>query len=52
VASVFDDFGGDVIERPGERDQLLVGRMEEFCDMKDEQGGEKWIRGLTCQSRQ
>jgi len=34
VASVFDDFGGDVAERTGKRDEFLVGRIEEFFSEK------------------
>jgi len=34
VAGVFDDFGGDVAERTGKRDEFLVGRIEEFFSEK------------------
>ena len=34
VAGVFDDFGCDVAERPGERDELLVGGVKEYCSVK------------------
>jgi len=29
-ANAFDDFGGDVAERAGDRGELLVGRIKEF----------------------
>jgi len=38
AASVVEDFGGDVAERAGEEGEL-VGRMEEFFSVKDEQRG-------------
>jgi len=34
VAGVFDDFECDVAERPGERDELLVGGVKEYCSVK------------------
>jgi len=33
VAGVFDDFGCDVAERPGERGELLVGGVG-YCSVK------------------
>jgi len=36
AASVFDDLAGDVTERASEGGELLVGRMKEFCSVKDE----------------
>jgi len=41
VAGVFEDFGGDVAERAGEGGELLVGRVEELCNVKDEQSTPK-----------
>ena len=49
MTGVFDDFGGDAVERAGERYELLARRMDEFCSVKDEQRGVKtgkWMR--TC----
>jgi len=37
VAGVLGDFGGDVAKgagERGERGELLIGRMEEFCSVK------------------
>jgi len=51
IAGVFDDFRGGIAERVGERDELLVWRVEELCSVKDEQRGiknGKWMG--TCMS--
>ena len=37
MASVFEDFESDVAKKAGEGDELLVGRVEEFCTVKEEQ---------------
>ena len=34
VASVFDDFGDNIVEREGEKCELLVERIEEFSSVK------------------
>jgi len=34
VAGVLEDFGCDVAERPGERGELLVGGVKEYCSVK------------------
>ena len=34
VAGVFDDFGCDVAERPGERGELLAGGVKGYCSVK------------------
>jgi len=41
MAGVFSDFGGNADKRAGERGELLAGRMEELCSVKDEQRGSR-----------
>jgi len=38
VAGVFDDCRRDVAKRDGEGSELLVGKVEEFCFVKGDQG--------------
>ena len=41
MASVFEDVGNDVAKGASKGGELLVGRVEEFCTVKDEQSTPK-----------
>ena len=43
IACVFDDPGGDIAERAGDKNELLVGRVGKFFSVE---GGQKWEMGL------
>jgi len=43
IPGVFDDLGGDIAERAGDKDELLVGRVGKFFSVE---GGQEWEMDL------